>query len=495
MAKRQPNILLFVSDQQRTDTMSCYGNDWIRSPNLDALAAGSYIFDNTYCTQSLCTPSRGSLMTGQYPHQHGCVINNIGLQAETETIAEMLPDNYHKAHFGKWHLGNDSIRQHGFDEWISVEDGHRSHYADADAPFSDLRQWLIEQGHSPTTGTGIPTEMHFGDTQRATLPAEHQMAAFLADHAGRFIRQTRDDPWLLVFSTFEPHPPYSGPHNDMYDASQLPVGPAFLRAPEGHSRLHQSRAEFFRTETVDGQDLSDEQGWRQLRAQYFANVKIIDDAMGRVLCAMEETGQAEQTLVAFTSDHGEMAGDHGMLEKRVLYEESARVPLLLRVPWLNDQQRRVRGVTSHVDLLPTLLDLAGHSVPETLPGRSLTTALTGAADLRKHDAFLQWNGVGAAQVGGYRHDAKEGVVRDRNLGSAAVNAASLHAWRSIVTGDRWKLNLCAQDDCELFDLANDPHELSNLFLHASQQDRVQSLTARIRQWQSATGDTVPLPAR
>ncbi len=480
MARRPPNILLFISDQQRTDTMSCYGNDWIHSPNLDALAAGAYVFDNSYCSQAVCTAARGSLMTGLHPHSHGCVVNNIGLRRDTQTIAEMLPHGYRKAHFGKWHLGDDAFCQHGFDEWISVEDDRRPRYTRQDAPFSDLRHWLVEQGHTPTTRIGGTDEFHFGHTQRATLPAEHQMGAFVAAHTERFIRDNPDDPWLLVFSTFEPHPPYSGPYNGMYDPQSLPVGPAFLRYPEGHSQFNRSRADFYPTDRVDGQQLDEELGWRRLRAQYFANVKIIDDAVGRVQRALDESGQADRTLFAFTSDHGEMAGDHGMLEKRVFYEESARVPLLLRVPWLSDDAQRVCGVCSHVDLAPTLLDLAGQPVPSTLPGRSLAGALTGADDLRRHDAFIEWNG-----------DSPD--LPDRNLGSAAINAASARPWRSVVTGDRWKLNLSASDDCELFDLANDPHELTNLFTDPAHDQRVHLLAAKIRQWQLDTGDSAPLP--
>jgi arylsulfatase A-like enzyme len=203
-----------------------------------------------------------------------------------------------------------------------------------------------------------------------------------------------------------------------------------------------------------------------------------------VLHTLDESGQAGNTVFAFTSDHGEMAGDHLMLEKRLFYEESARVPFLLRVPWLGEQQQRVRGVCSHVDMVPTLLDLAGHQIPDELPGRSLAGALTGALDLRQHDAFIEWNGIS---------DTPDCVVHDRELGSPQINVANARLWRGVVTGDRWKLNLCAQDDCELFDLANDPHELTNLFGDVGHARRARDLAARIRQWQADSGDSAPLP--
>ena len=148
---RQPNIIIFISDQQRTDTMACYGNDWIQSPHQDTLADRSFVFENTYVTQAVCTPARGSLMTGLYPHSHGCTVNNIPLREETKSIAEMLPDTYRKAHFGKWHLGRDVFCQHGFDEWAGTEDQHKPRYKEADAPFGPYYHWLIEQGPPPAT--------------------------------------------------------------------------------------------------------------------------------------------------------------------------------------------------------------------------------------------------------------------------------------------------------------------------------------------------------
>jgi len=183
----------------------------------------------------------------------------------------------------------------------------------------------------------------------------------------------------------------------------------------------------------------------------------------------------ENTIFAFTSDHGEMAGDHCMLEKRAFYEESARVPLLLSVPWLTTEQKRVNGLSSHVDLVPTLLDLAGHE-PPNLDGQSKAAEIE-ACDLGEGTAVMEWNGVG-----------------DRNLGNATINLLATLPWRSIVTADRWKLNLCAGDQCELFDLNTDPYELTNLCNEPEHVDRIRLMAAQIRLWQVETGDTVSLPA-
>jgi arylsulfatase A-like enzyme len=470
-----PNILLFISDQQRTDTMACYGNDWIKSPHQDALASRSFVFENTYVTQAVCTPSRGSLITGLHPHTHGCVINRTQLVPEIPTIAEMLPDTYRKAHFGKWHLGDDTRKQHGFDEWISTEDNHRANYSDPDLPYTDYYHWMKEKGYEPE-GRLPNGDAIFSAKQRYRCPPECQMGAFVADHSERFMRDNVDNPWLLVFSTFEPHPPMTGPYDDMYDPEEIPVGPGFLKHPEGHSYWDRARAEHYPRVTVDGEELSDEAGWRKLRAQYFGLVKIIDDAVGRLVNVLEETGQFENTILAFTSDHGEMAGDHNMLEKRAFYEESARVPFILSVPWLTKEQKRVDGIFSHVDLVPTLLDLAGHSAAESVEGSSQAEVLEGG-DLGENAAFMEWQGIG-----------------DRNLGNPTINKLATLPWRSVVTADRWKLNLCAGDQCELFDLNNDPYELVNLYNDPEHQDRIRMMAADVRLWQHRTGDTVPLPS-
>ena len=193
--------------------------------------------------------------------------------------------------------------------------------------------------------------------------------------------------------------------------------------------------------------------------------------------ALEESGQARNTIIVFTSEHGEMAGDHGMLEKRTMYEEATRVPLFVHVPWLRGEGRTILGSVSLVDLTPTLLDLAGDEIPEHVEGKSLLPVLVGNQTLADNDVFLQWNGYG-----------------DRDLGSPSINRMVTAPWRSVVTSDRWKLNLSAADQCELYDLNADPHEMRNLFDEPDHRDRVREMAARVRVWMHEVGDMTPLPA-
>ena len=211
-----------------------------------------------------------------------------------------------------------------------------------------------------------------------------------------------------------------------------------------------------------------------------ANITLVDSMVGMIADALDEAGISDNTAVVFSSEHGDMAGDHRMLEKRSFYEEASRVPLLMRVPWLSQSARRIEGSVGHIDLIPTLLDLMGEPAPAHLQGKSLAPVLKGDADLSDNEVLIQWNGISPE-------------MEDRALGWPQINRMLNNPWRSVVV-NRWKLNLCAADQCELFDLRSDPHETRNLFDDPAQRDRIRDMTARIRAWQVRTGDSAPLPS-
>ncbi len=488
------NLVFIMSDQQRRDSMGCYGSDWAETPNLDALADSGYLFENAYVTQPVCTPARASIMTGLYPHTAGPTVNKLPLSPDIPVLAEMVSEDYFCGYMGKWHLGDDVIRQHGFDVWISTEESHRETYTKREhrGVLSDYHHHLIANRFKPDVDSA--GEMTFSPNARSLLPEEFQMASYLAGQAEDFIDQNSDRPFILYVCTFEPHSPYNGPFDDQYDPDSLPVGPAFLEKPEGAALVNRVRSEYFtqylqggniaedaymaRT-LAQGHDLTNEAAWRKLRAQYYGNVTLVDGMVGRITAALERAGVADDTAVVFTTDHGEMLGDHGMLEKRSFYEEASRVPLLMRVPWLSSGRQRVDGSVGHIDLVPTILDLLGESQPDHLEGKSLVSVLTGDDTLDGNDVFIEWNGISPD-------------VRDRFLGSDAINRMLAMPYRSVVS-DRWKLNLCAGDQGELFDLRSDPYEQNNLFDDPAQRDRIRDMAARIRMWQHETGDTAALP--
>jgi arylsulfatase A-like enzyme len=281
----------------------------------------------------------------------------------------------------------------------------------------------------------------------------------------------------MCVNMFEPHPPYNGPLNDMYDPGSLPVGPLFLKKPAANTpAFNRVRADLHMAEAEEVRPDDPEAYWRELRARYYGNVTVLDRGIAPILRALEDSGQADNTIVVFTSDHGDSLGDRGMINKRAFYEEVARVPLIVHVPWLADGEQRVSGSIGHVDLVPTLLDLMGEDVPDHLQGSSRRAVLEGEARL-SGDVFMQWHG-GAATV---------------PLGNAEVERLSEIPWRCMVSDDRWKLNLSPGDTCELYDLNSDPLELMNLYDHPGYAERVREMTGRMREWQVRVGDELEVP--
>ena len=488
---RRPNLVFIFSDRQRFDTMRCYGNDWIKTPNLNALADQSLVFENTYVTQPVCAPARSSIMTGLYPHAAEMPRNKLVLPQGAKTIAEMASADYRRAYFGKWHLGDEVVRQHGFDEWVSIIDAMWEQYTKEEyrSRSSDYHQFLLQNGFEPDENT--PVGKLFSDQMRYRLPPEYHMASFLADRAAAFIEENRDRPFILYVAFLEPHPPFTGPFNHLYDPEEMPVEPTFLKKPEGASLFNRARADFYNQIEFDGHDLSTEAGWRRLRANYLGNVTLVDNAVGKIVGAVDGAGLADDTIVLFTSEHGDLVGTHAMLEMRTFYEEAAKVPLMMRIPWLTGEQRMIGGNFGQIDLVPTLLDLLGEPIPKHLQGQSRAAVLRGEATLEGNDVFIQHNGIGDRDLG----KSQSSTMRMLGgLSSETINLLCTLPWRSVVTGDRWKLNLCAGDQCELFDLNTDRYEERNLFNDPAQKDRIRSMAARIRLWQHHTGDDAPLPS-
>ena len=483
----KPNIVFIWSDQQRQDTLECYGNDWIKTPRLNELANNSYVIDNAYCTQPVCAPARSSVMTGLYPHAAGPTVNKIPLKQDVKTIAEILEDNdYRTGHLGKWHLGDDTVKQRGFDEWVSVEDHTVSSYYDGELPYSDLHNWLVEKGHTPT-GTGPTGRKIFDDTVRSYLPEDSQMATFLAEKAEEFIDRNKDTPFLLYVSTFEPHSPYGGPLDGMHDPNSIPTGPTFLKKPENVAEIDRARADYHSSflEGADqksdeymnnylatrGEDFSTREGWLKARADYYSNITLVDRMVGRVIDSLKENNLYENTIIIFTSDHGEMMGDHGMLEKRTLYEESARVPMLVK---LQNQKsmKRIKGSFSQIDFVPTLLSKLNQELPTNLHGQDRSYAFE-ELDFGDNEVVVEWNGTGE--------------INDRNLGTEKINELNLNPRRSIII-NRIKLNLTLNDSGELFDLNNDPYEEINLIDSPEYQKTIKAMKQKLIEWQIKTED-------
>jgi arylsulfatase A-like enzyme len=230
------------------------------------------------------------------------------------------------------------------------------------------------------------------------------------------------------------------------------------------SKRNQHRARRFRG-SFKKYPLASESDWRRLRANYYGLISLVDRAVGEILEALEASGRADDTMVLFTSDHGDMLGDHAILGKSVMYEEAVRVPLLMRIPWLDREPARIEEPVSQIDLLPTLLDLVGVEAPPHLPGESLAGVLHGEEPVGDGHVVIEWN--------------PEWML-DRPI-------------RTVISRDRWKLNVYAADRWELFDLSSDPFERVNLFGREDQGERVRGMYDALRKWQASVDDPVRFP--
>lgn len=395
------------------------------------------------------------------------------------TIAELVPGDYARGYVGKWHLGNEVIAQHGFEEWVSIEDQYRTHYSrpEYSRTLSDYHHFLVANGFEPDTEQhGTPVfSRPFAARREEPFTKARFVGARTADMVRRYAGQNK--PFLIYANLLEPHMPFTGPLNDLHSPDDVPTGPAFLeKPPENAALVNRMLAEFFTNSDWEGHDLRTEAGWRRIRANYLGLVTLVDNAVGEILQALEDSGAADNTIVVFTSDHGDMMGDHGILAKSTQYEEAVRVPLLVRAPWLEGQGQRVTGRFSQIDLVPTLLDLLGQPVPSELHGQSRVGALQGDESLENEDVFIEWNGR-HGRPGPPFTTADEDTLRLLAL-----------PWRTVIAADGWKLNLNSEDQCELYHLDTDPYEQHNRFDEPDQRDRITELTQRIEAWQERTAD-------
>ncbi len=480
----RPNLVFFLSDQLRWDHVGAYGNDRIRTPRLDALAKESVLFRRAYCTQPVCTPSRGTIVTGLYPHNHGAVGNNVPLSREARTIAEMV-DGYTTAYMGKWHLGDEIIAQHGFSEWLSTEE-YKKHLSRPEYKTQNCSYYhfLRQNGFMPDKEVeGVATISRDFATR---VPERFSKPAYVAAEASRFIAEHREDPFILFVTFLEPHPPYYSVYDDMYHPDWVDLPPCFDADLAGDKPSIYHLIRRYAYEHGRHQPLRDESDWRRLIARYWGATTLVDTYVGVVLDALRQNGVDERTVVAFTSDHGDMMGDFRMIQKGVIHDSASRVPMMVKIPSLTDSGLTIDEPVSQVDLVPTLLEAMGVSAGTPLDGKSLLPAIDGRADLSDNDVFVEWNlGKNAGEWATHFSGHTE-------LDEAVRNATDAD-WRGIVSADGRKLVIHQAGEHELYDVNDDPLERTNLYHRADRQTEIAELRRRIVEWQAKTNDQMELP--
>ncbi|MFO1447855.1 MAG: sulfatase-like hydrolase/transferase [Opitutaceae bacterium] len=474
-SKRKPNLLVFLPDQQRADTIAPYGNGRCHAPHLNRLAAQSTVFDRCYVTHPVCTPSRSSLLTGTWPHTNGCTHNNMALAPRWKTFPEMLGDtDYRTAYMGKWHLGDEVFAQRGFEEWASIEDMYQAYFGAGRDPttISDYSKFLLSRGVNSDSPDGSVSRKF-----ASTLPIELSKPRFLEERACEFLERHRRDPFVLFVSFLEPHSPYQGPLNREHRDDEIEFEPTARTTFGADIPLrYRLKQEYLEREFGTGPD-----DYRETKRNYYGLVTQIDRSIGGILGKLESLGLADDTVVVHTSDHGDMMGHHRLFEKEVMFDAASRVPYLVRLPGQKRSQRVAQPV-SHIDFVPTMLDLLGAKPHAQCIGRSRAPLLRGER-MPAETVFLEWS----------PNSGKEKVKKGTTLATAdAIARASQESTRTAVSPDGWKLNLRNTDQPELYNLLADPLETQNLFDAAACADVRKRITADIAAWQKHTDDSVKL---
>jgi choline-sulfatase len=428
LTTQRPNLLYIHTDQHNPFVTGCYGDPLVQTPNLDRLAAGGVLFDNVYCPSPICVPSRMALLTGRHPHQNRVWTNSHILDSAIPTLAHgMGAVGYRPALIGRMHaVGPDQL--HGYAERL-VGDHAPNHIGG-----SGVARGVLD-------GTAGPERISLvksGAGQSAYQVHDEEVAAATVDYLNQLGQQKRGQgptaPFSLSVGLMLPHPPYVARREDFEvyrDRVTLPQRPVdfdqvthpFLRAWRTHTGI----------ETVTDEEIL------RARAAYWGLVHRVDLLVGQILDALHSNGLAENTLIIYSSDHGDMQGEHGLWWKHVFYEESVKVPLIMAWPGVIAAGQRCERVVSALDLNATMLDAMTAPPLLNSPGRSFLGLISGVR------ATPDWEDVAFSE-----YCADEYVPQ-------AIDGGKTYQ-RMIRQGD-WKLIYYHGLEPQLFNLAEDPGEL------------------------------------
>lgn len=470
-ARERPNIIFIMTDDHASHALSCYGSRINQTPGMDRLAAGGMRFSNAFVTNSICTPSRATLLTGKYSHINGTPVFNR-FDSSQPHVARMLHDaGYFTALIGKWHLGSQPT---GFDRW-AVLPGQ-----------GDYRNpsFLTPAGRLRVNGyaTEVITDLAIGVI--TARPADQPFFLMLhhkaphrpwePDEKNRELFKDRVIPVPATFADDYATRPGPLPANRQTVARDL--NRRDLKLPPPADLPPEDRSSWMNTvptqvdlpqpdgttKTLTGEALHQ---WKYQRymQDYLACVQGVDDNIGRLMDYLESSRLSKNTVVFYTSDNGFFLGDHGLYDKRFMYEPSLRIPLLVRAPGLAAPGSLSERMVINTDFAPTFLDLAGLPIPADMQGRSLKPLLTGQPpeDWRKSMYYRYYHDPGD------HHTAAHYGIRTET-------EKLIHFWKL----DVW----------EFYQIASDPHELRNLIQDPASAARIAALKAELTQLQARLGD-------
>ncbi len=470
--ENKPNILLIITDQQRTDTLGHLKRTQCQTPHIDRLANRGISFDQCLTPSPICGPARAAIFSGRYPHQlkgevcreglgvtgrkygKDMMLNTYSLRESPDLTNLLKSVGYSTAYAGKWHLGEDI-----FNDWFERIDG---------SSLNKYRQWC-EENNLPDgwamSDADVKTDrfphMSIPFPKVSPLESSQTVDAWIADIAIRqIVERPADQPFFQVCSFIGPHPPFKipEPYFSHYDPECIPEPPNFKPTALEPSCKYYS---FYRNIWQDYSE--DWNEWKKSVAVYWGFVKLIDDQVGRLIECLERGQLLNETLIIFCSDHGEMLGQHGLWQKMQPYEESLRVPLVMAVPGMKEGEGiQSQAGASLIDIAPTIISAAGVKAPENYKGIDLSPAFTNGSILKE----------------------------DRMLFSEQKPLGHFHGevdWR-LVTNNRYKYIWNRSDRDELYDLSSDPWEIENLISNSGLKSVISTLQDALSQWLEETDD-------
>ena len=418
------NLIIITPDQLRADYLSCYGHKTIETKHIDSLAKKGIKFENMYCAAPLCGPSRCSFATSTYFSEHNHRNYGSTITPDVPNIVTSLKRaGYRTGMFGKNHLFTYSRLPELWDELDEICLGNYDEHPDFVHSFS---AFTLAKDHE------------YNITERLTTEAIH------------FVEKNKEQPFFLWINYQDPHPAFCcpEPYDTLFDPNTLEISEAYYKYDKEKQPI---RNEVFRVHSE--MDLCTEMDLKKAIAHYMGQVRYVDDSVGRILECLKQTGKDKDTLILFFSDHGELLGDYGMTHKNpTFYDCLTRIPTLLVHPSGDYEEITFTGLTEEVDLVPTLLEMLGVSIPPTMVGKSYAQALANEDYTGKETIICEAGGGSPTYT--------------KPLEGYTINAphvpTSFGVGAMIRKGD-FKLSIYGDDRCELYNLAADPYELYNLY--------------------------------
>lgn len=477
---KRPNILWICSDQQRWDTLGCYGNPYVQSPNIDKLADEGVLFENCFVQNPICSPSRASFLTGRYPRVTECRQNGQRINSDEKVISKILHDaGYFCGLSGKYHVNpaDPSIYPHGE---LRIDDGYDifewSHGHAYKHPSNAYQKWLLDQGVAYKK-----EEYDFCRWIEKGMPEKYHQTTWCIERAMSFINSCSnfDMPWMFSVNIFDPHNPFDPPeaylkrYTDNLEQIPLPnyVEGELDNKPQYQQMLHESCLNLNpeNIKTLHSSEMSDDDH-RYVKASYWAMCDLIDTQVGRLVDFLKKTGQYDNTIIIFMSDHGEMLGDHGLYYKAAtMYEGVVHIPCIIHYPAML-KPRRYSSTIEVMHIAPTLLEAAGLPEMPAMQCDSLWKQLVSGDDIADENVYCE-----------YYNTLKE------------VRLPASENYSTMIRSKQYKLMLYhGTSEGELYDLLKDPTETVNLFDNAAYADIKSDMLIRLCNKMAWTADPLPL---